>query len=121
MRQGRMADEPENTGQKQNTKFQPGQSGNPQGRPKGSRNKLNEDFLRALSDDFAEHGEAVIAAVRSEKPDVYLKVVASLSPKHVEVKDVTLDELERDELSALLHAVREARRAGEADREGAVH
>ncbi|WP_133254294.1 DUF5681 domain-containing protein [Phenylobacterium deserti] len=116
-----MADQPENTGRKQATQFKPGQSGNPNGRPKGSRNKLNEDFVRALSDDFAEHGDAVIAAVRSEKPDVYLKVVASLSPKHVEVKDERLDDLERDELAAFLDAVREARRAREADSEGAVH
>lgn len=101
-------------------RFLPGNSGFG-GRPKGSRNKLNEDFVRALSDDFAEHGVDVIKAVRTEKPDAYLKVVASLAPKHVELKDTTLDELGRDELTALLDAVRQARGSPEADREGAVH
>lgn len=101
-------------------RFLSGNNGGP-GRPKGSRNKLNEDFVRALSDDFAEHGEDVIGVVRKEKPDVYLKVVASLSPKHVEVKDESLNDLERDELAALLDAVRAARNAREADREGALH
>lgn len=101
-------------------RFQTGNNGGP-GRPKGSRNKLNEDFIRALSDDFAKHGGEVIAKVRAEKPDAYLKVVASLSPKHVEVKDTTLDDLERDELAALLDAVKQARDARAADREGSVH
>jgi Family of unknown function (DUF5681) len=41
---------PESTGGKQVTgreltQFKPGQSGNPKGRPKGSRNKLSEEFL----------------------------------------------------------------------------
>ena len=43
-------------------KFQPGQSSNLKGRPKGSRNKLSEEFLRELADDFAEHGQALLAS-----------------------------------------------------------
>lgn len=101
--------------------FEPGNNANPHGRPKGSRNKLGEDFIHALAEDFKEHGVAAIASMRQDKPNEYVKVVASLLPKHVEIKDVTLDELERDELAALLDAVRTARLAREADREGALH
>jgi hypothetical protein len=61
--------------------WQPGQSGNPNGRPLGSRNKLNEKFILALHDDFVEHGPKVIARVREEKPDVYLKVIASIATR----------------------------------------
>jgi Family of unknown function (DUF5681) len=65
--------------------FKPGQSGNPAGRPKGSRNKLSEAFIKALADDFSEHGVAVIQQVRSERPQDYLKIVAALQPKQVEL------------------------------------
>lgn len=73
-------------------KFEPG---NP-GRAKGSRNKLGEDFIAALSDDFNEHGIAAIQAVRSEKPDAYLKVIASILPRELKVtteNDLTDDQL----------------------------
>lgn len=69
--------------------------GNP-GRPKGSRNKLGEDFIAALHEDFQENGIAAIKAVRSEKPDAYLKVIASIVPKELRVttdNDLTDDEL----------------------------
>lgn len=113
----------EKTGGKQipPTAFKPGQSGNPAGRPKGARNKLGEDFIQALAEDFRDGGVEAIRKMRTEKPNEYVKVVASLLPKHVEVKDVGLDDAERDELASLLHAVREARAIREADREGAVH
>ena len=61
--------------------FEPGQSGNPKGRPKGSRNKLSEDFLKALHDDFMIHGVAAIENMREEKPSEYVRVIASLVPK----------------------------------------
>ena len=66
--------------------FVPGQSGNPAGRPKGSRHKISEAFVAALCEDFEAHGVAVIARVRTEKPDQYLKVIASILPKDINLK-----------------------------------
>jgi len=75
----------ENTAPKQLTPWKPGQSGNPGGRPKGSRNRLSEDFIRAFADDFEVYGAAVIEEVRRERPSDYLKICASLLPNDLEV------------------------------------
>lgn len=64
--------------------FKPGQSGNPAGRPKGTRHKLGAAFLEAMLEDFTAHGAETIIKVRDEKPDQYLKVVASILPKEIE-------------------------------------
>ena len=85
-------------------RFQPG---NP-GRPKGSRNRLGEAFVQALHDDFQQHGIATIEKVRSERPHEYLKVVASLLPKQLEIKESDFDSFSDDELAAFVVAARSA-------------
>ena len=57
-----------------------------------------KDFVAALYDDFQDHGSAAIAACRVEKPDVYVRVIASLLPKDVHLKVQSLDELTDDQL-----------------------
>lgn len=109
-----MSDQPAPTGAKQlpeamvASQFKPGQSGNPAGRAKGSRNKLGEAFISAMHDDFVQHGPQVIETVRIEKPDQYLKVVASILPKELNIKTDAFDGLTDEQLSALVVAARSA-------------
>ncbi len=67
-------------------KWSKGQSGNPKGREKGSRNKLTELFLARLAADFEAHGESAIVEMRETKPAEYVRVVASLLPKQAELE-----------------------------------
>ena len=90
--------------------WKPGTSGNPAGRPRGSRNKLSEDFVAALYDDFQAHGAAAIAACRAEKPDVYVRVIAGLLPKDVTFKVQQLDDLSDDQLLRKLATLTEMAR-----------
>jgi hypothetical protein len=77
------------------------------GRPRGSRNKLGEEFIKALADDFDQNGQTAIARVREERPQDYLKVIASLLPKEIkltderELSDEELDRRIRDLASIL--------------------
>jgi hypothetical protein len=63
--------------------WQPGQSGNPAGRPKGSRNKLTEDFFREMAKAFEQHGAIALAEMIREKPGDFIKTVAGLQSKEL--------------------------------------
>jgi hypothetical protein len=84
------------------TRFGEGQSGNPGGKPVGARNRLTAAFLNALAADFDEHGKKAIQECRQTKPEAYIKAIAALCPKEIEVKR-PLEEMSADEL---LNAVR---------------
>lgn len=94
------------TGEKQRGRpFQPGQSGNPAGRPKGARNRIGEMLLNALADDFAEHGSDAIASLRQGDPATYFKLLTSVIPKHFIVEsqgEPDYSEMSDDEIGTLL-------------------
>ena len=62
-------------------RFQPGQSGNPAGKPPGARSKFSEAFIKALADDFTTNGAEVIEKCRTDRPGEYLRVCAGIIPK----------------------------------------
>ena len=80
--------------------------GNP-GRPKGSRNKLGEAFIQALAEDFERHGVEAIERVRIEKPEAYLKVIASLVPKDLNLNVSKYDHLTDEQLIVRLRMLTE--------------
>jgi hypothetical protein len=86
-------------------KFKPGQSGNPKGRPLGARSKLGEAFLKAMQEDFDQHGVAAIAKVRDTKPDQYLKIIASILPQDLNINLNPMDALTDDQLIERIRAL----------------
>ena len=87
--------------------WQPGQSGNPAGRLRGSRNKLSEAVVCALLRDFSRHGKKAIARVRQTQPGVYLKVLALLIPKQDKLEHSnTIKEMSDEELEGSIAILR---------------
>ena len=60
-----MTDKPASAGRNRAGQFLPGQSGNPKGRVRGSRNKLGEAFFNDLYAEWLEHGSEVMVVSRS--------------------------------------------------------
>ena len=87
--------------------WQPGVSGNPAGRLRGSRNKLSEEVICALLRDFREHGQKAIAKVRRTQPAAYLKVLALLVPREHKVEYSTLKNWTDEELEAGIDLVKQ--------------
>ena len=63
-----------------------GESGNLNGRPKGTRDKFNQDFLRDLSDSWEKNGKEVLSKLVKDDPATYARLAASIVPKDIKVE-----------------------------------
>jgi hypothetical protein len=84
--------------------WKPGQSGNPKGRPQGSRNKLSEEFFRDLCDAWQAFGKPALTTAAFLHPLDFVRVVANLMPKEMQatVTTVHLERMNDDELIGVI-------------------
>jgi hypothetical protein len=75
------------------TRFKKGETGNPGGKPVGTRDRITTSFLYELAADFEKHGQEAIVRTREEDPATYIKICAALVPRelNVEVKHSFVD------------------------------
>jgi hypothetical protein len=66
--------------------WKPGQSGNPAGRPRGSRNKLSEDVIDMVAKTAREGGLQAFERMRDEHPADYCKMLVGLIPQYFRVE-----------------------------------
>jgi hypothetical protein len=84
-------------------RFISGNSGG--GRPRGARNKLGEQFIEALFDDWQKYGATTIERVREQKPDQYLKVIASILPRDISLNVDPDEHLSDDQIVTLIRGL----------------
>ena len=71
------------------TQFKKGHSG----RPRGARNKLTNAYLKDLRALYLDGGKQALEKARDERPEGFIKLVAALVPKDLDLKhsgDVTI-------------------------------
>jgi hypothetical protein len=85
--------------------FKPGQSGNPKGRPVGSRVKLEEIFVADMVEAWKLYGKEALATTAQKEPAKFAQIAATVLPKQTQNTRIHKLELMTDkELAELLQA-----------------
>ena len=97
--------------------FQQGQSGNPHGNRHRTRHLLNQEFMQALLLNFRHQGKKAIEKVARDQPGVYLKILALLVPREMQIEHTNrIKQMTDEEIEQAIEAIETmlAARAGEA-------
>ena len=91
------------------TAFKPGMSGNPNGRPVGSRNAFSNAFMADLADVWREHGRDTVLHCAQKSKEMFFATCARLIPRDVALTIETQlpGGLQPDDI-AILRAIKEA-------------
>ncbi len=93
--------------------FKPGEVVPGRGRPKGSRAKISESFLRDVYEAWEKHGMKVLLEVIEKQPVAFMKTVSYLIPREWNIKHTdAFSEMSEDDLRRALEQVRSLISAG---------
>jgi hypothetical protein len=96
--------------------FKQGVSGNPHGNRHRTRHLLNQEFMQALLLNFRHEGKRAIEKVARNQPAAYVKILALLVPREMQVEHTNrIKQMTDEELEAaveLLQGMIDAKLAG---------
>jgi Family of unknown function (DUF5681) len=99
------------------TRWPPGQSGNPAGKPPGTRTAFSQGFIRDFARVWAEEGLDAVRKVAKKSPETFVAIAARICPNDIRLtleqaipRGMTLEDysLMREVIAAIRESLPEA-------------